>query len=171
MRKPKELKTHTSSQSLDSSHEELAPNRYKLVFLRNIKIYLLFFRFSPTASLTSFSLDEQSSVLNSTPNVINPVEPSSPSFHTPAPPVVTSPTSAPENNEVNSSNDENNAEKNDSDSMLHTSKEHKERDDHREKVKAEKKAAKKLIKEITICKIILEEMEVNQNYQVYQNRN
>lgn len=98
--------------------------------------------------------------------MINHVEPSSPSFHTPAPPVVTAPTSTLENNEVNPNNEENNAEKNDSDSMLHSSKEHKEKDDHREKIKAEKKAAKKLIKEITICKIILEEMEVNQYQQI-----
>lgn len=27
VRKPKELKTHNSSQSLDSSHEDIAPNR------------------------------------------------------------------------------------------------------------------------------------------------
>lgn len=65
--------------------------------------------------------------------------------------------------EVNSSNEENNAEKNDSDSMLHLSKEHKEKDDFKEKMKAEKKAAKKLVKELTICKIILEEMEVTSN--------
>lgn len=66
--------------------------------------------------------------------------------------------------EVNSSNEENNAEKNDSDSTIHLSKEHKEKDDFKEKMKAEKKAAKKLVKELTICKIILEEMEVTSNW-------
>lgn len=40
-------------------------------------------------------------------------------------------------------------------------KECKERDDLKEKLKAEKKAAKKLLKEMAICKIILEEMEVS----------
>jgi hypothetical protein len=37
----------------------------------------------------------------------------------------------------------------------------KEKDDHKEKAKADKKATKKILKEMSICKIILEEMEVN----------
>lgn len=111
--------------------------------------------------MTSFALDEQSSILNSTPNITSPAEPSSPiqTFHTPAP-VTSLVMSTSDNSEVISSNDENNLEKNDSDNMLHASKEHKEKDEHKEKMKAEKKAAKKLMKELTICKIILEEMEV-----------
>lgn len=112
--------------------------------------------------MTSFALDEQSSILNSTPNITSPVEPSSPAetFHTPAP-VTSLVMSTSDNSEVISSNDETILEKNDSDNILHASKEHKEKDEHKEKLKAEKKAAKKLMKELTICKIILEEMEVN----------
>lgn len=117
---------------------------------------------SPEPSLTSFSLDEQS-ILNSTTNASIPIEPSSPpqTFNTPAP-VTALTVSASDNSEVVSSNEENNIDKNDSDNILHTSKEHKEKDEHKEKLKAEKKAAKKLMKELTICKIILEEMEVDE---------
>lgn len=106
-------------------------------------------------------IDDQSSMLNSTPIAITTTEPTSPAepFHSPAP--VSSLAIASDNSEVISSNDdENNAEKNDSDNMIHLSKEHKDKDEHKEKMKAEKKAAKKLMKELTICKIILEEMEV-----------
>lgn len=101
---------------------------------------------SPAASHASFSMDDQPSILNSTPipNVTNSAEP--PAFNPPAP-VLTLATDS----EVISSNDENNAEKNDSDNVIASPK---------EKAKAEKKAAKKLMKELTICKIILEEMEV-----------
>lgn len=111
-------------------------------------------RCSPAPSMTSFSLDDQSSILNSTP--IAQAEPTSPkeTFHSPAPVTMA------DNNDVISSNDENNLDKNDSDNTLNTSKEHKEKDEQKEKIKAEKKAAKKLTKEMTICKIILEEMEV-----------
>lgn len=108
--------------------------------------------------MTSFSMDEQSSILNSTPVSAPPaVDPAPPNetFHTPAPA-----TNAADNNEVISSNDENNLERNDSDNTLNSS--HKDKDDQKEKIKAEKKAAKKLIKELTICKVILEEMEVRQ---------
>lgn len=110
--------------------------------------------------MTSFSMDEQSSILNSTPIAVNPKEPSLPrdTFHSPAP--VSTSAVVSDNSEVVSSNEENNAEKNDSDSMIHSSKDHKEKDEHKEKIKADKKAAKKLMKELTICKIILEEMEV-----------
>lgn len=109
--------------------------------------------------MTSFCLEEQSSILNSTPNNATLVEPSSPSFQSPAP--VTSLTAlASDNSEMISSNDENNADKNDSEIVLNTSKDLKDKDEQKEKVKAEKKAAKRLIKELTICKIILEEMEV-----------
>lgn len=107
--------------------------------------------------MKSFSLDEQSTILNSTANASTPIEPSSPpqTFNTPAP---VNTMSASDNSEVVSSNDENNIDRNDSDSVHH--KEQREKDDHKEKLKAEKKAAKKLMKELTICKIILEEMEV-----------
>lgn len=110
--------------------------------------------------MTSFSMDEQSSILNSTPIAVNPKEPSLPpdTFHSPAP--VSTSAVVSDNSEVVSSNEENNAEKNDSDSMIHSSKDHKDKDEHKEKIKADKKAAKKLMKELTICKIILEEMEV-----------
>lgn len=102
-------------------------------------------------------MDEQSTILNSTPIPSNTiVEPTSPSFNIPAP-VTSLATPASDNSEVISSNDENNGEKTDSDNMPHP---HKEKDEHKEKIKAEKKAAKKLMKELTICKIILEEMEV-----------
>lgn len=115
---------------------------------------------SPTPSLNSFTIDDQSSILNSTPITLNATEPLSPvaPFHSPAP--VSSQAVASDNSEVVSSNDENNVEKNDSDNVIH-SKEHKDKDEHKEKLKAEKKAAKKLMKELTICKIILEEMEVS----------
>lgn len=112
--------------------------------------------------MNSFTIDDQSSILNSTPIPVNPTEPTSPAtpFHSPAP--VSSLAVASDNSEVVSSNDENNVEKNDSDNMIHPmSKEHKDKDEHKEKMKAEKKAAKKLMKELTICKIILEEMEVS----------
>lgn len=109
--------------------------------------------------MTSFSMDEQSSILNSTPVAAAPaVDPAPPNetFHTPAPV-----TNVADNNEVISSNDENNLDRNDSDNTLNSS--HKDKDDQKEKIKAEKKAAKKLIKELTICKVILEEMEVREN--------
>lgn len=108
--------------------------------------------------MTSFSMDEQSSILNSTPITAAPAaDPSPPNetFHSPAPVI-----NVADNNEVISSNDENNLEKNDSENALNSPKEPKDKDDQKEKIKAEKKAAKKLIKEMTICKIILEEMEV-----------
>lgn len=108
--------------------------------------------------MTSFSMDEQSSILNSTPvTAATPAFDSAPpneTFHTPAPV-----TNVADNNEVSSGNDEN-LEKNDSDNTLNSS--HKDKDDQKEKIKAEKKAAKKLIKELTICKVILEEMEVRE---------
>jgi hypothetical protein len=110
-------------------------------------------------SITSFCLDEQSSILNSTPNNLTPIEPLSPSFQSPAP-VSLLTALAPDVREV-SSNDENNAEKNDTEIVTNAAKDHKEKDEHKEKIKAEKKAAKRLIKELTICKIILEEMEVS----------
>lgn len=144
VRKPKELKTHNSSQSLDSSHEDTAP-------------------VSPAPSITSFTLDEQS-ILNSTPISTTPVALSPPqqTFHTPAP-VTSLPSADMENNEVVCSNDENNGDKHDSDNILNSSKEHRDKDELREKIKAEKKAAKRLLKELTICKIILDELEVHED--------
>ena len=55
--------------------------------------------------MTSFSMDEQSTILNSTPvETVAPVEPKSPNetFHSPAPVTATV-----DNNDVISSNDEN----------------------------------------------------------------
>lgn len=107
--------------------------------------------------MTSF---EDSAILNSTPNSKIPQEPASPpqSFNTPAP------VTAASNNDVAenlSGNEETIAtDKNDTDSFSNSVKEHKDKDEQKEKLKAEKKAAKKLLKELTICKIILEEMEV-----------
>lgn len=107
--------------------------------------------------MTSF---DDSAILNSTPNSKHLTEPTSPqeTFHSPAPVLAVSNA----NNDVNDveiSSIENNStpEKNDSDSVVNSSK---DKDEFKEKVKAEKKAAKKLLKELTICKIILEEMEV-----------
>lgn len=109
--------------------------------------------------MTSF---DDTTILNSTPNAKNTPEPLSPpqTFHTPAP-VLTVSNSNMDTSEVLSGNEDANVpEKNDSDGVINSSKEHKDKDEHKEKVKAEKKAAKKLLKELTICKIILEEMEV-----------
>jgi hypothetical protein len=118
--------------------------------------------YSPAPSVTSF---DDSTILNSTPISKNPSEPTSPlqTFHTPAP-VLAPVNSNLDTSEALSSNEESNVpEKNDSDGAINSSKEHKDKDEHKEKVKAEKKAAKKLLKELTICKIILEEMEVITN--------
>lgn len=111
--------------------------------------------------MTSF---EDPTILNSTPIPKNPPEPASPqqTFNTPAPVLAVS-NSNNDTNEVLSGNEDtvNTPDKNDSDTILNSSKEFKDKDDIKEKIKAEKKAAKKLLKELTICKIILEEMEVN----------
>lgn len=106
--------------------------------------------------MTSF---EDSTILNSTPNSKTPQEPSSPqSFHTPAPVIATSNNEGVENTSGNE--ETNTSDKNDTDSFSNPVREHKDKDEQKEKLKAEKKAAKKLLKELTICKIILEEMEV-----------
>lgn len=110
--------------------------------------------------MTSF---DDTTILNSTPNPKNTPEPMSPppqTFNTPAP-VLNVSNSNMDTSEVLSGNEDANVpDKNDSDGVINSSKEHKDKDEHKEKVKAEKKAAKKLLKELTICKIILEEMEV-----------
>lgn len=80
----------------------------------------------------------------------------SPSAKAPSNANVSTTTSADEN-EVVSEADDTNTNTHNSPTTKCSSK---ERDDLKERLKAEKKAAKKLMKEIHICKIILEEMEV-----------
>lgn len=127
--------------------------------------------------MTSFSIDEHSSMNNTiptlnsadtTPQISNIIPP-------PAVNVVQNVTSTPPstavtvkiNNDNNTSNnDDNETEISDINITQNNSspikeKDSKERDDLKEKLKAEKKAAKKLMKELAICKVILEEMEVS----------
>lgn len=108
--------------------------------------------------MTSFVMDEQSSILNSTP-VAEPPPPESPiqTFQTPA---NVSSEPPPDNHEPAPPppNDENNGEKHESTETISSPKENK--DEIKEKIKADKKAAKRLLKELTICKIILDELEV-----------
>ncbi|KAG5678274.1 hypothetical protein PVAND_007963 [Polypedilum vanderplanki] len=161
VRKPKELKSHNSSQSLDSSHEEssrhdVAPN-------------------SPTASMTSFSIDEHSSMNNTIPN-LNSSDMTSTNANVAN--LNSSPTAQNTSSKGLTNNDDNETEISDSNTHSNSSpikdkiesggfnkegSNTKERDDLKEKLKAEKKAAKKLVKEMAICKIILEEMEVHED--------
>lgn len=137
--------------------------------------------------MTSFSIDEHSSMNNTLPNLnssdTTPQIINSPQPPPPLPPPIaqnssypkienniTAPTSTNNiniiNNTTTTTTNTDGSEIETSDSNTHNSplkdkeKDSKERDDLKEKLKAEKKAAKKLLKEMAICKIILEEMEV-----------
>lgn len=117
--------------------------------------------------MTSFLIDEHATS-TALPN--NNVAEAEATQNTPLPPSSQncSPSSAkaPANVSTTTSADENEvlSEAEDMNTNTHNSPttkcSSKERDDLKERLKAEKKAAKKLMKEIHICKIILEEMEV-----------
>lgn len=120
--------------------------------------------------MTSFSIDEHSSMNNTIPT-LNPAD-TTPQISSTLPPVNVVPTSVAatkvNDNNTSTNNDENETEISDtnitqtnSSSSPIKEKDNKERDDLKEKMKAEKKAAKKLMKEMAICKVILEEMEVS----------
>ena len=117
--------------------------------------------------MTSFSIDEHSSMNNTIPN-LTPADTTPQISNTPnLPPILPQNVTATKvNNDNNTStnNDENETEISDTNTQNNSSpikeKDNKERDDLKEKLKAEKKAAKKLMKEMAICKVILEEMEV-----------
>jgi hypothetical protein len=133
--------------------------------------------YSPTASMTSFSIDEHTSAVNNAQNIQNLNSTESTSHNVtnttqqisqqPPPPSQQQPIQADNslnsstNNALNNSNNNDGNETETSDSNTHKDSSNKEsRDDLKERLKAEKKAAKKLAKEMAICKIILEEMEV-----------
>lgn len=119
--------------------------------------------YSPAASMASFCLDEQSSILNST--VVNetssPPSPIPTTFQSPAPVLNSNVSQQLDNNEAVSANEESDHSPVKSDNEMSNLHSQREKDEQKEKIKAERKAAKKLIKEMTICKIILEEMEVD----------
>ena len=80
-------------------------------------------------------------------------------------PQIVATTKVNNDNNTSTNNDDNETEISDTNTQNNSSpikeKDSKERDDLKEKLKAEKKAAKKLMKEMAICKVILEEMEVS----------
>jgi len=110
--------------------------------------------------MASFTMEDQS-IMNST-SIANATDSSLPSlppspshtFQTPAPV-----THMAESNDNIVSSDELDRDKSEEENAYCSSK---EKEDQREKLKAEKKAIKKIMKELTICKVILEEMEVIQ---------
>lgn len=117
--------------------------------------------------MTSFSIDEHSSMNNTIPNLTS-ADTTPQISNTPnLPPILPQNVTTKVNNDNNTStnNDDNETEISDTNTQNNSSpikeKDSKERDDLKEKLKAEKKAAKKLMKEMTICKVILEEMEVS----------
>lgn len=118
--------------------------------------------------MTSFSIDEHSSMNNTIPNLTS--ADTTPQISSTLPPIIlpqsaTIATKVNNDNNTSTNNDDNETEISDTNTQNNSSpikeKDSKERDDLKEKLKAEKKAAKKLMKEMAICKVILEEMEVS----------
>jgi hypothetical protein len=119
--------------------------------------------------MTSFSIDEHSSMNNTIPNLTS--ADTTPQISNTLPPIIlpqsatTIATKVNNDNNTSTNNDDNETEISDTNTQNNSSpikeKDSKERDDLKEKLKAEKKAAKKLMKELAICKVILEEMEVS----------
>ena len=118
--------------------------------------------------MTSFSIDEHSSMNNTIPNLTS--ADTTPQISNTLPPIIlpqsaTIATKVNNDNNTSTNNDDNETEISDTNTQNNSitikEKDSKERDDLKEKLKAEKKAAKKLMKEMAICKVILEEMEVS----------